>query len=456
MFAKKLTSRVLAPLLVIYCNAALSGEQNINPVTDADFYNAGNPDVEKVTLGKHLFYDKVLSGNLNTSCATCHHPLADTGDGLSLPVGEGGVGLGITRDTGTGVDAIHERVPRNAPPVFNLGALEFTLMFHDGRIMQDPAHPSGFQNPAGDKLPGGLDNALAVQAMFPVTSGAEMAGQPGENDQADAAAADNLAGPGGVWEQLANKLRVIAEYVDMFMAAYPEIQSDMDITYVHAANAIAAFEATAWRFDDSPYDRYLHGDKQSMSPSAKRGLRVFYGEGNCTSCHAGKFQTDHDFHAIAMPQIGPGKGDNLDGYSDGLDDFGRERVTGNPEDRFRFRTLTLRNVTLTAPYGHAGAYDTLEAVVKHHLDPVNSLHAYDQQQAVLPSRADLDALDFEVMNDAMRRGAIADANELAPVALSDRQFSDLIEFLHALTDSRAIDLRKDIPDSVPSGLPLAE
>jgi len=456
MIKCKLALSVLTSLLVVYCSTALSSEPPLQPVNDTDFYNDGAPDAMQVELGKNLFYDKILSGNLNTSCATCHHPLADTGDGLSLPVGEGGVGLGVTRDTGSGGDAVHERVPRNAPPVFNLGAREFTLMFHDGRIMQDASQPSGFQNPAGDDLPTGLDNALAVQAMFPVTSGAEMAGQPGENAQADAASENNLAGPGGVWEQLADKLRVIPEYVDMFMAAYPDIQSAADISYVDAANAIAAFEATAWRFDDSPYDRYLRGDKQSMGPAAKRGMRVFYGEGNCASCHSGPFQTDHDFHAIAMPQIGPGKGDNLAGYSDGRDDFGRERATGNPEDRFRFRTLTLRNVALTAPYGHSGAFNTLQAVIRHHLDPVNSLHTYDQGQAVLPSREDLDALDFVVMNDAVRRGAIADANELAPVQLSEKQFSDLVEFLHALTDRDSIDLRSDTPESVPSGLSLAE
>jgi cytochrome c peroxidase len=456
MFTRKMTVCVLAYLATICCNTAIASQLLPEAVTDSDFYDNGNPDANKIALGKKLFYDKVLSGNLNSSCASCHHPLADTGDGLSLPVGEGGNGLGVTRDTGSGPDAIHERVPRNAPPVFNLGAREFTLMFHDGRIMQDAAHPAGFQSPAGDQLPPGLENSLAVQAMFPVTSGAEMAGQPGENDQADAAAINKLGGPGGVWEQLADKLRAIPGYVELFMNAYPEIQSGQDISYVDAANAIAAFEASAWRFDDSPYDRYLRGNKQSMSPAAKRGMRVFYGKADCASCHAGKFQTDHNFHAIAMPQIGPGKGDNLDGYGDGLDDFGRERVSGNPADRFRFRTLTLRNIALTAPYGHAGAYDTLEAVVRHHLDPVNSLHAYDQLQAVLPSRADLDVQDFAVMNDTARRGAIADANELVPVTLSDRQFFDLIEFLHSLTDRRAIDLRKDMPDSVPSGLSLAE
>lgn len=113
-------------------------------------------------------------------------------------------------------------------------------------------------------------------------------------------------------------------------------------------------------------------------------------------------------------------------------------------------------MALTAPYGHSGAYNTLEAVVRHHLDPVNSLHNYDQGQVVLPSRADLDELDFVVMNDAARRGAIADTNELALIQLSDKQFLDLIEFLHALTDRDAIDLRNDTPGSVPSGLSLAE
>jgi cytochrome c peroxidase len=87
-----------------------------------------------------------------------------------------------------------------------------------------------------------------------------------------------LAALSGVREQLADKLRAILEYAALFRAACPEIPS-RDSSCVHAANAIAAFEATAWRFDDSPYDRCLRGDKQSLSPPAKRGLRVFYASG---------------------------------------------------------------------------------------------------------------------------------------------------------------------------------
>jgi cytochrome c peroxidase len=233
-----------------------------------------------------------------------------------------------------------------------------------------------------------------------------------------------------------------------------------DITYVHAANAIAAFETVAWRFDNSPFDRYLRGDKTAMSTSAIRGMHIFYGNSGCSACHSGNFQTDQDFHAIAMPQIGPGKGDNQPGYDDGRDDFGRERVTGNANDLFKFRTPILRNVTLTPPYGHAGAYNTLEAVVRHHLDPVNSLYNYDQTQAVLPSRPDLDAEDFVVMNDTDRLYAIelAARNEMAlqALGLNERQFADVIDFLHALTDPAAIDLRKGMPASVPSGLSLAD
>ena len=449
----------LLPLGLALCSDLVAAGQGPlpEPVTDSDYYNHGPAADAKVELGMKLFYDKLLSGNRNISCATCHHAMTDTGDWLSLPVGEGGLGLGPARDTGSGVDAIHERVPRNAPPVFNLGATAFTVMFHDGRLAQDPGHPAGFLSPAGDDLPPGLDNALAAQAMFPVTSATEMAGQPQENDVADATAADNLP---LVWELLAQRLRDNAEYVALFMAAYPEgpfaVRRAGDISFVHAANAIGAFEGTAWRFDNSPFDRYLRGEKQAMSTAALRGLRIFSGKGNCVACHSGPFQTDLSYHAIAMPQIGPGKGDNLPGYTDGHDDFGRERVTGDPADRFRFRTPTLRNVALTGPWGHAGAYGTLEAVVRHHLDPVASLYSYDAGQAVLPSRGDLDAMDFVVMQNSARLAAIADASELAPVELSETEIANLLAFLHALTDPTAHDLRGDMPESVPSGEPLAD
>ncbi len=418
--------------------------RHIEPVLDQDYYQSGAPDPDKVALGRLLFFDKVLSGNRNTSCATCHHPLTSTGDGLSLPLGEGALGLGVTRAPGQ----VHSRVPRNSPALFNVGAKEFEVMFHDGRVLVDSSAPSGFDAPAGDDLPLGLDNVLAAQAMFPVTSPEEMAGQAGKNSIADAAAAGYLAGPGGVWDLLARRLQEIPEYVTLFQAAYPDVYSSADIRFVHAANAIAAFEAEAWRADDSPFDRFLRGEPQAMSGQAKHGMRLFYGRANCGSCHSGPFQTDHQFHAIAMPQIGPGKGDGHDGHSD----FGRERVTGNPEDRYRFRTPSLRNVVLSGPWGHSGAFSDLREVIYHHAQPEWSLRNYNPETSVLPSRPDLDSKDFVVMSDPQRVDAIAQANELPERPLSDREVESLVAFLEALTDHGSLNPHEDVPQRVPSGL----
>jgi len=455
--------------MFLTAGAATAGQRLPKP--DYDFRA---PSDEKVELGRVLMFDKILSGNQNISCGTCHHSLADTGDGLSLPVGEGGEGLGVTRTVGSGDSLIVERVPRNAPPVFNLGDNAFHTLFHDGRVTNDPAlmggetFPSGCKTPAGQNLPDNLENVLACQAMFPVTSATEMAGQAGENPVADAAAAGNLHGVGsdpfaldpedGVWEQLAQRLRAIPEYVSMFQAAFPgDVIEAEDISYAHAANAISAFEGVAWRADNSPFDRYLRGDHGALSKNAEKGMKLFYkGDRNgqaCADCHSGLYQTDLQFHAIAMPQIGAGRGSG----PAGTEDFGREQVTGDPDDILKFRTPTLRNVALTAPYGHGGAYNTLRAVVEHHLDPVASLYAYnDNRQAILPTHPTLDEKNYAAMDDPTAVARIEAANELAPFAYTDEEVDRIIDFLNALTDPASLDLRgdQDVVNGVPSGLPL--
>jgi cytochrome c peroxidase len=323
--------------------------------------------------------------------------------------------------------------------------------------------------------------------MFPVNSPAEMVGQKGENSVADASSLNNAAGPGGVWEQIATRLQANPEYVELFRQAFPgEVEQSADITYVLAANAVAAFETSAFRADDSPFDRYLRGDADSLTEQEQRGMRLFYGRANCSSCHSGKFQTDHAFHAIAMPQIGPGKGDGrhagywqASGHQAFVEDFGRGRVTVRPEDEFKFRTPSLRNVELTAPYGHDGAYAGLEQVVRHHLNPVDSLHAYDPVASELPPLGQVlevtatgSKLSHSWLNDNRLEGfllrdtwvqrnpelrrRIADANELQPVELSEQEVDDLVAFLRSLTDPASRDLARLVPRRVPSGLPVAD
>lgn len=414
---------------------SLLEEHDVEPARNRDFSSHGS---EKVELGQLLFFDKLLSGNRDISCATCHHPLAATSDGLALPAGVGGHGLSTARAMGEG----RERVPRNAPDVFNRGHESFSVMFWDGRVEGDAA--SGFRSPAGGDLPPGLESALAVQAMFPVTSRAEMRGDLGESELGA-----ELTNP-EIWATLMQRLLSVEEYADRFASVYPEVP-EAQLGFQHAANAIAAFEAVQWRADDSPFDRYLRGDRHALSQDQKEGALLFYGKAECGSCHTSIFQTDNDFHAVGMPQLGPGKGDGLDGD----EDFGREMVTGDPDDRMKFRTMSLRNVALTGPWGHAGAYSTLEAVVKHHLNPRRALRRWDSDQVLLPV-SDEDEDLFTVMEDPTKRGRIAAASEIRRIRLTRDETDRVIQFLHALTDPRSLDMRADVPLRVPSGDPLAD
>ncbi|MDX1530987.1 MAG: hypothetical protein R3362_05635, partial [Rhodothermales bacterium] len=134
---------------------------------------------------------------------------------------------------------------------------------------------------------------------------------------------------------------------------------------------------------------------------------------------------------------------------------------------------------LTAPYGHAGAYLTLEAVVRHHLDPVAALEAYEVPEGLLlpmeevqeltadgprlvtrpmspERRAAFLARDTWVQQRPELRARIAAANELAPTPLTDAEVADLLAFLHALTDPASVDLSPLIPEAVPSGLPVQD
>lgn len=396
-------------------------------------------DAAKVRLGQALFFDKILSGNRNISCSTCHTPVAFTGDGLPVSIGQGGQGLAQSRTPPTDANGDPVFIPRNAPDVFNRAG--FDTMFWDARVARDPN--GALMTPAGDDLLPGLESALAAQAMFPVTSRDEMRGQSGQNEIADLPD-DDLQ---GVWRILMDRLLAIDEYRQMFAAAYPDTDPNQ-LTFAHAANAIAAFEIDHWTLPDSPFDQYLAGDDAALSTQAKRGAILFYGKAGCARCHSGSLMTDQKFHNRVVPQVGPGKGDG----EDGTWDFGRERVTGDPADRFRFRTPPLRNVAATGPYMHDGAFSTLEAAVRHCLDPATSAQNYDPAEHLPPELRALYRAD-----QTTTILAAADADEIAPVTLTAAEFEDLMAFLESLTSPGIGSLGiHDIPDSVPSGLPLAD
>ena len=414
------------------------------PLQESDFRKTS---VLKSKLGQLLFYDKILSGNQNISCATCHHHKFASADGLSLPVGEGGVGIGPKRTVGSGPDMIEQRVPRNSPSLFNLGAKEFTVLFHDGRVSVDPKLPSGFNTPADEDLPYGLANVMAAQAMFPVTSPVEMAGEFGENEVANAA----NRGVEYVWPVLEARLRNIPQYVDLFRKAFPDITTDNQISMVHVANALADFQMREWRSDQSPFDQYLRGDKSALSDDQVKGMKMFYGRGRCAECHSGALQTDHKFYAIAMPQLGYPLTRMFDPV---VRDRGRINETDALEDQYKFRTPSLRNITATAPYGHSGAYRSLEAVVRHHFNPVASFKAYDPKQAILPKHPSLSKVDLIAMENPRERLQLLNANEIKLEGLTDPEIDHLLSFLEALTDTGSLEGKLGVPTSVPSRLSI--
>ena len=411
------------------------------PLTDDDFRPI---DPAEAALGQLLFYDPILSGARDVACATCHHPRFGTADGLSLGLGDGGIGLGTDRVADKD-NLPEERIPRNAPALFNLGIKDLRVLFHDGRIAVDDTRPGGIRTPLDEDMTAGFASLLSAQTMFPVLSPDEMAGHYTESDVARAVRQGVLTGQGGAWDIIARRVADIPAYAQMFRDVYPHVQGPDDIAFTDISNAIAVFMEEEWRSDNAPFDAVLRG-QADLPPLAASGMDLFYGRGGCSDCHSGPLLTDQDYHAMGAPQIGPGKKARFETLAR---DEGRAEVTGLPEDMFAFRTPSLRNVALTAPYGHAGSHADLAAFVADHADPVAALARYGAGQAVLPA---LDVEDDSIMSDPAEVAAIAAAVTTPPVVLSPDDVTALVAFLDSLTDPAAVKGRLGVPDAVPSGL----
>ena len=403
-------------------------------------------DPAKARLGQLLFYDKILSGNRNISCGTCHHHRFHGGDGLSLGIGEGGSGVGPDRTPGTGRDRIEKRIPRNAPALWNLGHRSVTTLFHDGRLEISPIYGNGYDSPAEEWLPQGLDTVLAAQALFPMTSFAEMAGRAQENEVAGAVNDRIDLG----WPIIAKRVRSVPEYGRLFTQAFADVTTAEDVSITHIGNAIAAFIGSEWQSFDSPWDDYL-ATGTPLPPQAERGRVLFFGRAGCADCHSGPLFTDQQFHAAGVPGFGPGRTRPWDPMPR---DVGRMGATDDLEDAYRFRTPSLRNVALTAPYGHNGAYPTLRAMIRHMADPVATRAAWTPDQAALIPAPWLAKGDFVIRDDRLEMARQARAVELTAVNLNDAEVAELEAFLHALTGKTVLQRPLGVPDTVPSGLPV--
>lgn len=159
--------------------------------------------------------------------------------------------------------------------------------------------------------------------------------------------------------------------------------------------------------------------------------------------------TDQEFHALALPHFGPGRTRRFDPF---VRDVGRMGESDALEDAYRFRTPSLRNVTLTAPYGHNGAYPDLVGIVRHHLDPQTGFDSWQHKNAILPTAPWLEAIDFVAFSDVRERVRLRSKVDIQPLQITDQDVADLVSFLDALTGATAQERPLGRPQSVPSGL----
>jgi len=383
------------------------------------------PESALTRLGRDLFFDPILSGDQNISCATCHHPSLAMADGRALPIGTGGHGLGPTRSFRAAVDF----VPRNSPSLINSALLQ--RQFWDGRVELRADGTVHSPEASINRLL--LRDPLQAQALFPIISQREMAGN-------SLAAAPPMA----IRQSLLQRLQQHNGYAQRFAAVFGQ----SPVTMQQLGAALAAFQRQLI-FTAAPWDTYIAGDSAALTKQQKQGALRFFGarkDGvNCAACHSGELFTDQSFHNLLVPQLGPGK----DNGASRQDDFGRANVSFDYRDQYRFRTPSLRNVELTAPYFHSGAYTTLEAVIAHHLDPWRAALRYDASLHLPP------ATQPRVLAQDFRR----QTHSVAPPMQGSRslpasEIAELAAFLRALTDPAARDLSHILPHTVPSGLPI--
>lgn len=362
------TKLVVATIFIVFAvvlfafNQGVSAQQNKNlplglPSDTWDYYvPRHNPlTPAKIELGRQLFFDQRLSADGTVSCASCHKPELAFADGKAVAEG-----------------VANRRGPRNSPSVLNV--IYNNSNFWDGR-----------------------SETLEEQAIQPLINPLEM------GDQTHAA--------------IVARLQRLPEYVSAFQAVFRG-----GITIERVGYALAAYERTLVS-GAAPIDHYLAGDTDALDDAAKRGLALFRGKARCSRCHSFSEQraffsnfdyvntgvaTNHpSFEKMTRAIYAVGDGPEMKPLVDRLSqeegghELGRITITYNILDLGAFRTPSLRNVALTAPYFHDGSAATLADVVRFY------------------NQGGKDNLNREW--------------DLHPLGLTEEEQRDLLAFLHSLT-----------------------
>ncbi len=423
---------LFAIMLVASCSNDVRLDKEIRQIIeqkelDADF----QPDHKfnnkiLADLGAELFFSPDLSIDGKVSCASCHHPDKAGADGIPLPIGIGG---GNSENVGDerikaaekvySKGAINGLIPRNTPTVFN-AALYRNNLFWDGRAQYgvdekgqkkirtgfnvSPVNPTKYEE----------NSLLQTQARMPITSAFEMKGSLHSNK-------NNFE----IEQEVIQFLRTSEKWCQKFNKVFQLEDCNKSITLTHLTQAISEFQSSLV-FIDSPFEKYIRGDKEALGEAEKRGTLLFFknqdqGGLGCSNCHAGKIFSNERFYNLGIHASG--MGGNEEGY-----DFGRKNVDRTVR-KFSFKTPGLLNITQTAPYFHNGTALTLEEAIKFH---VQDKKVNKSKNAIKIKGIDYDAINVNI--DAEFNEKNKDIIALLPKSISNEQMQDLLAFLSSLTD----------------------
>lgn len=311
--------------------------------------------VAKVNLGRMLFHETALGmqaveeeGLGTYSCASCHHAMAGFQAGVQQGLGDGGVGFGV-RGEGRVLSSDYDpttvdRQPMRSPTAMN-GA--FTPV-----VLWNGQFGAGGPN-AGTEASWTEGTPIAVNFL----------GYAGLETQAIAGLTVHRMAPDAAF------FNAMPGYRMLFDAAFPDFGDDERYSVETAGLAIAAYERTLMA-SESPFQRWLRGERTAMTEGQKEGAMVFFGVAQCGTCHNGPALTDGGFHALGMPDM-PSNAvlDAGNGYGLPKGDLalGRGGFTGREEDKYAFKTPQLYNLSDSRFYGHGGTFYSLEEVLSYKL-----------------------------------------------------------------------------------------
>jgi cytochrome c peroxidase len=396
-------------------------------------------DHQLASLGRLLWFDTIGGLNGDNTCGGCHSPTHGFGDTQSIAIGI----------DNNGIVGPHRAGPRNqrrTPMAINTPF--FPRLMWNSRfesLSGDPFrndHDFLFPRPEGTTL-SHFDHLLQAQAFIPPTERVEVAGFvfPGNHEE--------------IRREVLRRLNAMEEYRKLFGKSFPAVKQGAQIDFDMFGRAIAEFEFTLI-FANAPIDRYARGARNALTDDEKQGAALFFGRAHCVECHAVSGQSNEMFsdfreHVIGVPQIMPEVSNvSFDGPG-ANEDFGLEQISGNPIDRYAFRTSPLRNVALQPAFFHNGAFTRLEDAIRHHLNVSASARGYE------PRRAGVDEDLHGPTGPVEPVLARLDPLLSTPITLTDTEFRQLVDFVrNGLLDDRARPerLRRLIPSTVPSGRPV--